>query len=216
MKAFKKTIDVITTVTLILIIVFAFLLVGVRLFGLEPYTVLSGSMEPEYHVGSLIYVKKASVNELNINDPVTYTVGNGTVVTHRIIDIIVDEDDPTNVQYKTKGDANDTEDGDPVPFSKVIGKPVFDVPLLGYVAVFVRTPHGVLIMGALIVILLILTFVPEIIRRIAEMDKCEAGASDLDAERREAERLLRELKALQEKQNSGEGGNDTSDSPENK
>ena len=216
MKAFKKTIDVITTVTLILIIVFAFLLVGVRLFGLEPYTVLSGSMEPEYHVGSLIYVKKASVNELNINDPITYTVGNGTVVTHRIIDIIVDEDDPTNVQYKTKGDANDTEDGDPVPFSRVIGKPVFDVPLLGYVAVFVRTPHGVLIMGALIVILLILTFVPEIIRRIVEMDKCEVGAGDLDAERREAERLLAELKALQEKQNTGEGGNNKSDSPENK
>ena len=66
MKAFKKTIDVITTVTLILIIVFAFLLVGVRLFGLEPYTVLSGSMEPEYHVGSLIYVKDTSVAELEV------------------------------------------------------------------------------------------------------------------------------------------------------
>ena len=58
MESFKKIWNGITTVIVILVVILAILLAGVRLFGLQVFTVLSGSMEPTYHVGSLIYVKK--------------------------------------------------------------------------------------------------------------------------------------------------------------
>ena len=44
--------------------IMAILLVGVRVIGLNVYTVLSGSMEPTYHTGSLIYVKKVDYKDL--------------------------------------------------------------------------------------------------------------------------------------------------------
>ena len=81
----KKIFDIFATVIMALVIVFAFLLVGVRIFGLTPYTVLSGSMEPNYHVGSLIYVKQVDPDDLKVDDPITYVIEGGTVVTHRII-----------------------------------------------------------------------------------------------------------------------------------
>ena len=55
---FKKVWNVVSSILVSLAVLLAVLLVGVRLVGLRPYTVLSGSMEPTYHTGSLIYVKK--------------------------------------------------------------------------------------------------------------------------------------------------------------
>ena len=49
----KKTKNAVGTVIVILAVLLAVLLVGVRLTGLQVYTVLSGSMEPAYHVGSI-------------------------------------------------------------------------------------------------------------------------------------------------------------------
>ena len=162
----KKALDTVSTVVLILVILFAFLLVGVRIFGVAPYTVLSGSMEPNIPVGSLIYVKKVTAADLHVNDPVTYTLESGLVVTHRIIEVIPDEDDPTVVRYRTKGDANNDADGTPVHIKNVIGKPVFTIPLLGYVAYFVQNPPGNYITLITLAALLLLTFLPDLIDRI--------------------------------------------------
>ena len=56
MKKLKKIWNIFTTVLTVIAILLAVALVGVRLFGFQVFSVLSGSMEPEYHVGSLIYV----------------------------------------------------------------------------------------------------------------------------------------------------------------
>ena len=206
MQAFKKAVDVVTTVLFVLVIIVAFLLVGVRIFGLTPYTVLSGSMEPEYHVGSLIYVKNTSAAELDVGDPVTYKVGS-TVVTHRIIEVIVNDNDPTDVSYRTQGDANDTPDGDPVHISQVIGKPVFDIPLLGYVAYYVRTPVGIGVTVSVIVLLLVLTFLPDLIRSILQDTKTDETKKELSEERAEVKRLIDEISVLRARA-------DGSDAPE--
>ena len=57
MKAVKKIWDWISGILVAVVVLLAIALVGVRVVGLQPYVVLSGSMEPAYHVGSLIYVK---------------------------------------------------------------------------------------------------------------------------------------------------------------
>ena len=191
----KKALDIITTTLLILVIAFAFLLVGVKLFGLEPYTVISGSMEPEYHVGSLIYVKKTSVDELEVNMPITYTMKGGTVVTHRIIEIITDEDTGA-VKYVTKGDANNDADGTPVTFDRIIGRPVMHVPVLGYISHFVQNPPGIYITILAIAALILLTFMPDIVLGILAS---EDGKKQTDEKEEQSEaELMAKIEALRE------------------
>lgn len=88
----KKTLDITSTVALVIFIVFVILLVGVRVFGIEPHIVLSGSMEPEILTGSMVYVDKLTPEEaqnLKEGDTVTYQVDQrGTKVTHRIYNVV--------------------------------------------------------------------------------------------------------------------------------
>ena len=55
-----------------------------RLFGYTPYAVLSGSMEPEYPVGSLILVHSVDPGALQPGDDVTFYRSDGAVVTHQV------------------------------------------------------------------------------------------------------------------------------------
>lgn len=92
MEKLKKTMNVLSYVALGVFILFVLLLVGVRIFGMEPYIVLSGSMEPDIRTGSMIYAKKISPEEacsLEVGDTVTYVVDKkGTKVTHRIYEVV--------------------------------------------------------------------------------------------------------------------------------
>lgn len=119
----KKIWNRITSVIVVAVVVLALLLVGVRLIGLQVFTVLSGSMEPDYPVGSLIYVKKVDASELEVGDVITFMLDEDTVATHRIVKVLEDENDPTVLRFRTKGDANDTEDrgdGEPLVFPKSV------------------------------------------------------------------------------------------------
>lgn len=135
----------------------AILLGGPKLLGLQPYTVLSGSMEPTYHVGSVIYVKKTAPQEIKVNEPITFYLSDGTtVVTHRAVKI-----DTQQQLFYTKGDANNAQDMGATPFSRLIGKPVLSVPNLGYAVAFMNTKPGLIVTGTLFICMLILMFLPE-------------------------------------------------------
>ena len=162
----KKVCDVIFTAIIVIVVIFAFLIVGIRLFGLKPYVVTSGSMEPNYPVGSLVYVKKCEPDELKVNDTITYVIKSGTVVTHRIVEVIPDEDNPDVVRYKTKGDANDHPDGTPVHFNNILGKVTFSIPIIGFIAYFVQTPPGSYLLIVVLLLLVLLSFLPNIITMI--------------------------------------------------
>ena len=156
----KKVWNVVSTFLVVIVVLFAILLVGVRLFGIQVFSVISGSMEPEYPVGSLIYVKEVDASEVEVNDVITYVLPNDMPSTHRVISI-----DRQNQHFQTKGDANETPDGAPVHFKNLIGKPVFTIPLLGYVAHFIQTPPGMYIAIAIGAVLLILVFLPDLLKK---------------------------------------------------
>lgn len=156
----RKLYSLFTTVLIATVAVLAMLLAGVRLVGLTPYTVLSGSMEPNYHVGSLVYIRDVDPLTLQVNDPVTYHMTDGTVVTHRIHEVLEQSGDRI---YRTKGDANDRPDGPLLTPDRVIGKPVFTIPLLGYVSVFVQNPPGSLITVVVCALLLVLTLLTDLL-----------------------------------------------------
>ena len=162
MKTILKIWNVISWTLVALIAALAILLAGVRLFGFQVFTVLSGSMEPTYHVGSVIYVKDVDYRELKTGDPITYMLDEDTVVTHRIAGVVPDEEDPTVLRYRTKGDANESEDGSLVHYKNVIGMPVYTIPYLGYLANYIQNPPGMYIAISGGAILLILVFLPDL------------------------------------------------------
>ncbi len=165
-NAVKKIWNVFTTVIVVLVVIFAVLLIGVRLFGVQVYSVISGSMEPEYPVGSLIYVKDINPSEIEVNDVITYVLPSETPSTHRVVRI-----DEENQLFYTKGDANETEDGEPVHFKNLIGTPVFKIPYLGYVAYYIQHPPGMYIAIAAGAVLLILVFLPDLFKKDKKKDE---------------------------------------------
>lgn len=140
-------------------VVLAILLYGVRLFGLELYTVLSPSMEPDYPTGSLLYVSDVDPADLRVGDVITFRMTGEMTGTHRIVELVPDEHDPNVVRFRTKGDNNDIVDASLVEFDDVIGEPVFSIPLLGYLATYIQTPPGSVIAIAVGVALVLLVIV---------------------------------------------------------
>ena len=63
----------------------------------------------------------------------------GIYLSHRVVDVIDQAGEPT---FVTKGDAVEDPDLTPVLASAVVGKVVFDIPYLGYLADFVKTRLG--------------------------------------------------------------------------
>ena len=162
-QTIKKVTNVISTIVVILALILVILLVGPRILGMHVFTVLSGSMEPTYHVGSLIYVKDVDPFTLEEGDVITFLLDENTVATHRIAGIVPDEEDPSVIRFRTKGDANDTEDGSLVHYKNVVGTPVFTIPKLGYFADYIQHPPGMYIAISVAAIVLLLLFLPDLL-----------------------------------------------------
>ena len=161
-KSVKRIWNIVTSLLVALVVALALLLVGARLIGLQVYTVLSGSMEPTYHVGALIYVKEVDPYTLEAQDVITFMMDEDTIATHRIVEVVPDEEDATVIRFRTKGDANEAEDGALVHYKNVIGTPIFTIPKLGYVADYIQNPPGTYIAISAGAILLILVFLPDL------------------------------------------------------
>ena len=62
-----KTIKIVLNTAMTIIIVFGILFVVLFLFGIQPYVVESGSMEPTIHTGSLCFIdKKANYDNMQM------------------------------------------------------------------------------------------------------------------------------------------------------
>lgn len=184
-RFFLKLWSIISSIIVAAVVLFAVALVGVRLLGLQPFAVLSGSMEPTYQTGSLIYVRETDYTELKVGDPVTFLLSEDVVATHRIVEIVPDATDPATLRFRTKGDNNDTVDGSIVHYKNIIGKPVFTIPYLGYVANYIQNPPGMYIAISTGLVLLILVFLPDMLRAAEAADKRKAAA-DAEAQRERA------------------------------
>lgn len=158
----KKIWNIFTTILVAIVVLFAVALVGARLVGLQVFTVLSGSMEPAYHTGSLIYVKEVDPTEIEAGQVITFMLDEDTVATHRVVEVVPDEDDASVIRFMTKGDANDVVDGTLVHYKNVIGTPVFTIPYLGYVASYIQNPPGTYVAISAGAILLLLVFLPDL------------------------------------------------------
>lgn len=186
---FKKFWDCLTTLLVVIVVILAMALAGVRLVGFQVFSVLSGSMEPTYHVGSLIYVKNVDYTELQgctklaegetvpqgaatfesggqvylaDGDVITFMLDEDTLATHRIVEVVPDDENPEVLRYRTKGDANNAVDGGLVHYKNVIGSPVFTIPQLGYLANYVQNPPGMYVAISAGAVLMLLILLPDL------------------------------------------------------
>ena len=191
----KKIWNIISTTLVVLMVLCAVFLMGSRLIGFQCYNIISPSMEPEYMVGDLIYVKKVDPATIKEGDVITFIVNEDLVVgTHRVVRVDVE-----NQRFYTKGDANDVEDGEPVHFNNVIGVPQFSIPMLGYVSDFVQNPPGMYITIGVGVLLILIVFIPDMVgkkKNDEEDAEIAATQTEIDAANEENERLKAELERL--------------------
>jgi signal peptidase len=110
------------------------------LFGYRYYTVLTPSMEPELSVGDLVIVKLCDSDEIAVSDVITFNPSSETdaYLTHRVTECLPDYQGTGVTCFRTKGDANDTEDAFLLDSSRLIGKVSFHIPKLGYIIRFVQ------------------------------------------------------------------------------
>ena len=159
MEKLKKIWNVTSTVIVGLVVACAIFLMGTRIMGYRVFCVLSGSMEPLYSVGDLIYVKSVDPDAVEVGDPITFVLNENLVVaTHRVIRI-----DAENRHFYTKGDANETADAAPVHFNNLIGIPTLSIPKLGYVSDFIQHPPGTYIAIGAGLMLLAALFLPDLL-----------------------------------------------------
>ena len=217
----KKIWNIVSTALVVLIVLCAVFLMGSRIMGYHVYTVLSGSMEPEYMVGDLLYVKHVDSRDfsnisdpaelekakeekiqkilgliedgsLKVGDPISFMLNETTVATHRIVDI-----DKENYKFITQGDANETTEE--VHFLNLVGEVSFSIPKLGYVSDFIQNPPGMYITIGVGAILILAVFLPDMIgKKKKDEDDPELAASqnELNAANEENERLKAEVERL--------------------
>lgn len=169
-NTFKKVWNIISSVLVTIVVLCAIFLMGSRILGYQVYTVLSGSMEPNYSVGDLLYVKETDVSNIKVGDPITFILNEELVVaTHRVVRI-----DAEKQHFYTKGDANETEDSSPVHFKNVIGVPKFSIPLLGYVSNYIQNPPGMYVTIGAGVVIVILVFLPDMLNKKKDENETES------------------------------------------
>ena len=138
----EKLLKVVSNALVIAVVILAILLYGLQFVGLKPYSVLSGSMQSVYPTGSLLYIKDVNPETLEVGDVITYKMAGDTLCTHRIVELVPDKNDPDTIRFRTKGDENDSADGSLVEYDTVMGKAVFCIPQLGYLATYMAVPPG--------------------------------------------------------------------------
>lgn len=122
--------------------------------------VMSGSMEPEIQVGSVVaYAERDTYKE---GDIIVFTGSSSSApVTHRIVGI---ETEDEKVVYVTQGDANEEPDNRRVHISEVLGAVFVSIPYAGYLVASLSTPLGFSILIGLPVLLLVASALRDIVK----------------------------------------------------
>ncbi|MBQ3773058.1 MAG: class B sortase [Pseudobutyrivibrio sp.] len=159
-----KILKIIGNVLIIFVIIAIAPIAIPKAFGVQAFNVISGSMEPTISVGSIVYVRNVEFEELSQGDVIAFESG-ASVVTHRIVEINTEDKLIT-----TKGDANNTEDFNPVSYTNVIGRMIAHFPIYGTIVAWLTDTVGKLVAVVVLVIGAVLSYLGE-----DKKEKTESG-----------------------------------------
>jgi signal peptidase len=216
MKVIKKTLTILISIVLWIIILlaalYAFTTLATRdtnsvsnLGGFTPMIVESNSMSPTFDAGDLIIIKKCDVSKLSEGDIITFhtIIDNEYALNTHRIQTITDTDGIRS--YVTKGDNNDIEDTHSIADGDIVGKYCVRIPKLGKVMNVLSSSTGFLV---IIVLPLLLFFIYQVYHLVmvsinlkkaiaAEEAAAKAEQDDeLDKKCAEAEEALAEAKRI--------------------
>lgn len=157
-KAMKLLSYAIIVVLIFLGLFFAYYFVSLKMYEKNPtvnipkfglYTIISPSMEPNVKVYDVVVdLNVFNQNDIQKGDIITFVsnsnVSKGLTVTHRVVDIISNEDGTKS--YITKGDNNLKADQATVNINDVLGKVLFKIPQLGRVQFLIADKFGWLLL----------------------------------------------------------------------
>ena len=150
-RGLKRFIALLSSMALVLVMALAVVSFVPRAFGYMPFAVLSGSMEPELPVGSMVFVRQVEPTDIAVGDNATFYRSDGAVVTHQVYEV-----DPVAQMIGTQGIANKNADGsimhdaEQTPFSRVIGTVSFCVPYLGFVNAYCTTMPASIVLDRMV------------------------------------------------------------------
>lgn len=145
----------------LLVAVGVVVLVLPRLLGLQPYAIVSGSMEPSLPVGTVVYAETTDGEQLCEGDIAAFW-RNDEVIVHRILSV-----DENSGALITKGDANSDPDMHPVPYQNVLGRVVFSMPVAGTMLMMLGSTTGKLILGWVVLLAAALCIAGTMLRSMA-------------------------------------------------
>ncbi len=107
-----------------------------------PYRVVSsGSMEPTYKQGDVVFIKKVDPHTLDVGDVIVFKARESEIpIIHRVINIV---EEGNTLYFVTKGDNNCFQDTyyhplPGVPESEVVGTAVLKIPKVGWLSILFR------------------------------------------------------------------------------
>ena len=122
-------------------------------FGKSVLVIATPSMTGAVDAGDVIIIEKQS--SYKVGDIITYLpAAEATSVTHRIVRI-------EGEKFYAKGDANNSEDPDPIFESQIVGKMVKRIPKVGIIIEWLRTWQGVAFVIAIGVVVVVLVMVAD-------------------------------------------------------
>jgi signal peptidase len=113
--------------------------------------VASGSMSPALEVGDLVIIQAVSPASIQVGDIIVFSTPQGSQTMHRVTKIHALPNG--DLQFKTKGDANPSEDPYWISQRDVYGKVIYRIPFLGWLTL--DPAFSILVAVTIIVIILL-------------------------------------------------------------
>lgn len=122
-------------------------------FGYSMLIIASPSMTGSIEAGDAIIIKKS--DSYAVGDVITYFPADESFsVTHRIVRMEGDK-------FYTKGDANQSEDPDPVLIEQIAGKVAVKLDKVGYFIEWLKSPVGIIFAATFIVLLILIIVIAD-------------------------------------------------------
>lgn len=176
-----------------------------EIFGYSAFIVMSDSMSrTDFDAGDVVLVKNVDPSTLKEGDIIAFTSVDrdnyGETVTHKIRQLTTDADG--NPGFITYGTTTDTDDSAVVTYDYILGKYQWHIPKIGSFFHFLKTTPGyimfILVPFALLILFQVLNCVKAIREyRAEQLDGIQAERAKLEEERRQTEKLVLKLEALQ-------------------
>lgn len=154
--------SILGTVMLAVLVAVCIPLIVPKAMGYQLYAVVSGSMEPAIPTGSLVYVKYIEPGEIAADDVIAFygTDADGSIITHRVV-----SNSEAMGQFITKGDANEENDLNPIPYANYIGRVERTVPKVGGIAQTATGEYGRIAAVSVIALAIVLEVIAAMIEK---------------------------------------------------